>query len=404
MPALAWRLRAPRGGRSGRAVRSLPVLLLKDAAGVLRDDGVATPRRLLLPNHTASIFRETVALLGQMRRASSPDLAIAYSIKTNPSSELLGLVQEYGLWAEAITQDEVSHAIRSGIACHHIVLNGPAKWWPTPNTVSGYGAVFCDSVQELRGAHKRVLSHRLTADCLGVRLRPATVRSRFGIGLDDPGVFREVVKTLKNLPRDQGIGFHFHIASSLVGLRTWRYLAQNFLAAVELLAEHVGARPIVLSFGGGWHPDDWTPFLREDFRHLLAQCRHGMPMVRRIILEPGKALSQGSMCLLTRVLEVRRFHGQTEIVVDGSIAELPDLRSHPHRIASLNSSGKLSIWGPGSDRVLGRLCMEFDVLSDAVQIPRSIHEGDLVAYLDAGAYDASMSYSFGRGAPPPGPA
>jgi diaminopimelate decarboxylase len=41
--------------------------------------------------------------------------------------------------------------------------------------------------------------------------------------------------------------------------------------------------------------------------------------------------------------------------------------------------------------------MEFDILSDAVHVPRDIREGALVAYLDAGAYDASMAYSFGKG-------
>jgi diaminopimelate decarboxylase len=44
--------------------------------------------------------------------------------------------------------------------------------------------------------------------------------------------------------------------------------------------------------------------------------------------------------------------------------------------------------------------MEFDILSDAVQVPRDIREGSLVVYLDAGAYDASMAYSFGRGGVP----
>ncbi|MFM8551133.1 MAG: hypothetical protein ACKOCD_02295, partial [Nitrospiraceae bacterium] len=148
---------------------------------------------------------------------------------------------------------------------------------------------------------------------------------------------------------------------------------------------------------GGWHPDDWTDFLSRELPKLAEAARRHVPGIRRIILEPGKALSQPSMCLLTRVLEVRRSRTSAEVVIDGSIAELPDVRSHPHHVVSLGQAGAPTLWGSGRDRILGRLCMEFDILSDAVQIPRRLRAGDLIAYKNAGAYDASMAYSFGTG-------
>jgi diaminopimelate decarboxylase len=381
-------------------VHLIPPLLLKDAGQVLRSPGTGTPRRFLLPNYAASAFREAADKLAHLRRVFSPDLLIAYSVKTNPSPELLGMAQDCGMWAEAIAQTEVTHAIDLGFPSERIVLNGPGKWWPGASKVSGYGAIFCDSLQELHALHRRVLSGQVRAEAFGVRLRPATVRSRFGVGFHDPSTFSKVVAILNTLPRRQALGFHFHIASSMVGVRTWHSLAENFLAAVELLCDRLRNRMVTLSFGGGWHPDDWTGFLRGEFPQLVATCQRRLPMIRRIILEPGKALSQRSMCLLTRVLEVRRSRTHTELVIDGSIAELPDVRSHPHRVVSLNSSGTPTAWGPGNDRVLGRLCMEFDILSDAVHVPRDIREGALVAFLDAGAYDASMAYSFGKGGVP----
>jgi len=375
---------------------SLPARALKDVGRILRSDGVETPRRFLLTSYAASLFQEATQFL-PARSASSPRVVIAYSVKTNPLPELLDLVRDSGMWAEAITQCEVAHAIKHGIAPEHTVLNGPGKWWPERVQVPAYGAIFCDSIQELRNLYPRVADGRVKTRCLGVRLRPATVNSRFGIDLSDPRVFSEVVRTLKRLPSGQGIGFHFHMASSMVGVRTWRYLAENFITAVQVMIGHIGTRPSTISFGGGWHPDDWTAFLRRDFQKLAGACRRHLPTVQRIILEPGKALSQRAMCLLTRVLEIRRAPGHTEMVVDGSIAELPDVRSHPHRIVSRTSSGKVGLWGHGSDRVLGRLCMEFDILADAARIPRYVKEGDYVAFLDAGAYDASMAYHFSRG-------
>src|SRR5574341_1155838 len=388
MPTLARRLRGCRVRSAASTPRPLPALLAKDVGQALRcdGDGVDTPRRVLLPNYTVAMFRESVERVARLQRTTALDLVIAYSIKTSPAPELLGLARDSGMWAEAIAQTEVGHAMAQGFSAEKIVLNGPAKWWPAPVKVPRYGAIFCDSLEELRGLCKRVAQRDVCAESVGVRLRPATVNSRFGIPLHEPAVLAEVIARLNRLPRGQGLGFHFHLASSMFGVRTWHSLAEHFLAAVGILCNRLRGRRITVSFGGGWHPDDWTDFLQGEFRRLVATCAHDLPMVQRVILEPGKALSQRSMGLLTRVLEVRRARSSVELVVDGSIAELPDVKSHPHRIVSLTPFGKHTLWGPGGDGVLGRLCMEFDILSEGVQVPRTIKAGDLLAYLDAGAY------------------
>jgi diaminopimelate decarboxylase len=41
--------------------------------------------------------------------------------------------------------------------------------------------------------------------------------------------------------------------------------------------------------------------------------------------------------------------------------------------------------------------MENDVLSRGLDVPDSVELGDLIIFGDAGAYERSMSYDFGRG-------
>jgi diaminopimelate decarboxylase len=41
--------------------------------------------------------------------------------------------------------------------------------------------------------------------------------------------------------------------------------------------------------------------------------------------------------------------------------------------------------------------MEDDVLSDGIGVAEDIAIGDRLLFLDAGAYDRSMSYEFGKG-------
>jgi diaminopimelate decarboxylase len=330
---------------------------------------------------------------------------LAYSIKTNPLPELLRLARGAGMWAEAISQPEASHAAALGFGRECTILNGPAKWWPEPGRAGVYGAIFCDSLEELSALTRRVAHGDAAAGCIGVRLRPATVASRFGVDLSEPGAFAALVGLMKRLPRRQAIGFHFHHASSMVGIETWRYLAHNFIAAAGVLGRETGRRPAMLSFGGGWHPEDWGGFLRDDLDGIVAACRSELRGLRQIVLEPGKALAQPSMCLLMRVLEVRRAGPRADLVVDGSVAELPDPLARPHRIVSPARGGAWRLWKPGAGRLLGRLCMEFDVVADQIEIPRGLRAGDALAVLDAGGYDASMAYAFSRGHPAriPGP-
>ncbi len=47
--------------------------------------------------------------------------------------------------------------------------------------------------------------------------------------------------------------------------------------------------------------------------------------------------------------------------------------------------------------MLGRLCMEHDIVASNVELPETAQVGDVLVFCDAGAYDMSMSYVFGRG-------
>jgi diaminopimelate decarboxylase len=51
----------------------------------------------------------------------------------------------------------------------------------------------------------------------------------------------------------------------------------------------------------------------------------------------------------------------------------------------------------GKVKVLGRICMESDVLHSGIRLPENVKIGDLIVFGDAGAYERTMSYVFGRG-------
>jgi diaminopimelate decarboxylase len=189
------------------------------------------------------------------------------------------------------------------------------------------------------------------------------------------------------------------MASSNVGVGQWWHLFESILRWCSSIEALSGRKIEHLDMGGGWFPDDWHEGSSEQFKRAISHVNEYLPHVKEIITEPGKAMAQPSMALAMRILEIQDFeNGAKEVVVDGSIAELPMYFFYPHRILYKNAeTGQLSPLGRGRTHLLGRLCMEHDVVASNVELPEQAQVGDVLIFCDAGAYDRSMSYVFGRG-------
>ncbi|MDQ4145425.1 MAG: hypothetical protein M3198_17125, partial [Actinomycetota bacterium] len=208
-----------------------------------------------------------------------------------------------------------------------------------------------------------------------------------------------IIEASRRLPEGTAFGLHVHAASSRIGFRAWENAVVWCVEQGQRM-EHGGSRPVeCLDLGGGWFSDDWSSELVPFLPELVEMAKKALPCLREIILEPGKALVQSAMAVVSRVLEVRTTPGDVrEAVVDASIAELPEARMYPHPVLwRRQPSGP---WRPlerGVDTLLGRLCIEQDVLATDIALPHETLPGDLVAIGEAGAYDASMAYTFGEG-------
>jgi diaminopimelate decarboxylase len=188
-------------------------------------------------------------------------------------------------------------------------------------------------------------------------------------------------------------GAHFHQASSAVGIGRWTAERDRFLGVVERLAARLGP-PSVIDFGGGWHKGDTSLFVEatssaQESVHALfgGDCA--------ILVEPGKLLVEAAGATVCSVLGTTVRAGQRAVVVDACLGEVPEVAHRWHPIARLLDDA-WSMIQPGNDVLLGRSCMEADILASEVDLS-GLRAGDQVAILDCGAYDSSMSYDFGNG-------
>ena len=374
----------------------IPESYLEDLQNVKISE-LQTPAGLFFANTAKQIF-DSAARVGRSHR-SPIDARHAYSIKTNPDERLLKLALESGFLAEAISPLEAKKAVHAGFRTDQIVLNGPAKWWRREELPSGkLHAVFCDSVEELMSVSEEIERGDLDSEIVGVRLRTPNIVSRFGIPIDSPQLFETLVASLRKLPRSVRFGVHFHMASSNVGVGQWRHLFNSMLrwcGSIEALTNRVIE---CLDIGGGWFPEDMHHEDASIYNEILAAVPEYLSCVRELISEPGKALAQPTMAVAMSVLEIRSYLGKrTEAVMDGSIAELPMHFFHPHRILSQDTNGEWNTLARGESMLLGRLCMEHDIVAMNVALPETTRSGDVFIFCDAGAYDRSMSYVFGCG-------
>jgi len=370
-----------------------------DDIGAMALASVETPQFLFFEKTAEGLFRRAAE---RARRLSGNAVRVAsgYSIKTNPDERLIRLALDNGFYAECISLAEAAKAIEVGFRADQVILNGPGKWWPRGMMPKErMHAVFCDSVADLDRCVAAIAAGEMSAKHVGVRIRTPNVTSRFGIPLDSPETFGKLIDAVGRLPRDAAFGIHFHMASSNIGVALWWHLFESMLKWCRSIEALSGRRIELLDMGGGWFPDDWHAGDDGRFERAVETVRALLPGVRQIVSEPGKAMAQPSMALAMRILEIQEHEeDHVEAVVDGSIAELPMYAFQPHRILrQCRETGALQPVGRGKTHLMGRLCMEHDIVASNVSLPEGTRAGDMLIFCDAGGYDRSMSYVFGRG-------
>ena len=128
--------------------------------------------------------------------------------------------------------------------------------------------------------------------------------------------------------------------------------------------------------------------VREYARILTAPLR-GLGI--RLLLEPGRSIVGPSGVLLTRVVYKKSNNGKRFLIVDAAMNDLirPALYGAHHEIAPV-VQGKT---GVETTDIVGPVCETGDFFARDRDLP-SVHEGDLLAIMDAGAYGMALSSNY----------
>ena len=321
---------------------------------------------------------ELDAALARVRSAFH-DARIFYAMKANPNLTLLARFKAAGVGFECVSAGELSRAVKVGASGDEMLVNGPAKSGEEYAEGGRLGATFIvDRAEEVGLLPPRSKALVRVNPALKVsthdHLATGAGGSKFGVRLSEvPGVLDALSRA-----GHQARGLHVHIGSAIRD-------ASDFAAAFERLSK---LRPAVgelevLDVGGGWGLD-------ADLGGIAEQARRAANVFgAQLWAEPGRYLVAQAGALLCRVVGIKHTE-RTFVLLDAGMTELmrPMLYGAVHPVRPLWQRGEISSYD-----LAGPACESGDVLARDVPLPTPMR-GDLLAFLEAGAYGAAMSSNY----------
>jgi diaminopimelate decarboxylase len=313
------------------------------------------------------------------------------SFKTHPVVPLLRQCLESDCGVEVVSECEFVTALTAGADADRLLVNGVAKhaWLPRYH-VEGLRLHF-DSISELRALLAQAQAERWR---VGVRChapdecdaRDASFGGQFGMTED------EAVAGLTIL-RAAGVdvqGLHVHLGSAAGTPGAYRRAVDHLHRICRRAAFH----PRYLDCGGGLPTraplaaGAWRGL--EDAVHAAAAA---FPELDEVWLENGRFVTERAAALVVRVLDAKEREDSRYLICDGgrtNQALAADHGPHPMLIFPARTGR------PRLTTVCGPTCMTDDTLA-RLRLPADVAPGDLIAWMDAGAYHLPWETRFSHG-------
>ncbi|WP_341896809.1 diaminopimelate decarboxylase [Sphingobium sp. YR657] len=359
-------------------------------------DAVGTPvyvySTATLERHV-SVFREGLSAL------DNP--LIAFAVKANPNGAVLATLAKLGLGADVVSGGELLRAIAAGIPADRIVFSGVGKTAEEMRLALDEGIYQFNLESEpeaemlsqvaLSMGKRAPVAYRINPDVdAGTHAKISTGKSenKFGIPYDRA---LESYAAARDLPGLDVQGVAVHIGSQLTDLAPLEAAFTKVGVLVEALRA-AGHDIRTADLGGGlgvpYDPSQPLPPRPADYGAMVCRVTQGWPV--RLMFEPGRVIVGNAGALLSRVVRVKQGAQAPFVIVDAAMNDLmrPSLYDAWHDIRAVKPTGVRE-----TANVVGPVCETGDTFAmhrdmDVVQA------GDLVAFMTAGAYGATMAGTY----------
>lgn len=340
-------------------------------------------------------------------RGVLPEARLYYALKANPHPVLVAALADLGCGAEVSSPAELDVAQAAGVPARHCLYTGPAKTPDELRYAMGQAVTWFvgESAVDLRRIEAAAMATAGPVD-VAVRLNPvwsgagaslamAGGPSQFGIELD-----QLIAAGAAILPRGvRGLGLHVFLGSN-IGRVEDLVAAATVAAEAAIVAARALGRPVDLVDLGGGFP---TPYATDQPPVDLTGLSEPLATIaKRLRAEPsfedatlafesGRYLVGTAGHLLTRVLDIKRSHGQRVVVVDSGVHHLGGMQGL-RRLHTLNPvvDDERERGERATGILAGPLCTPLDRWIDGRALP-DVTVGDVIRIPNVGAYGLTAS-------------
>lgn len=390
--------------------------------------------------HTPAYVYDLAELRSSHRRLTSflpRPSELYYSLKANPHPAVVGTLHALGCRAEVSSPGELDAALDAGVPPGDVLYTGPGKRDEDLDAAvkAGVRAFSVDSAHAIARLDAVAARHTVQVRYL-LRVNPD--RGSRGAGLHMTGgasAFGTDATAVADEPhrftggRHAALdGLHLYLATNIADEDALADSLAEAIAVARTLRTALGVPLRTVDLGGGFGAPyaragelPGFPRLADRLAPLLDEAfpgwRSGAPV---IAFESGRYLAATCGRLLTRVLDVKRSHGQRVVVLDSGINHLGGMAGlrrvpplHPDVVrAARGTASERAPGPPGASTapagdgtaepamICGPLCTPLDTWARSHPLPH-VDPGDLLAVPNTGAYGLHASLALFLGHPAP---
>ncbi len=342
------------------------------------------------------------------------DRLVCFAMKSNSNLAVIRTLAGLGSGFDVVSAGELARTIAAGGDPSRCVFAGVGK---TEDEIAyalrqGIYSFNVESVPELQRISSVATRLRKIAP-VAVRVNPnvdahthakittGTYENKFGIAFES---IEKVYARAAKLPNLRLRGLQMHIGSQLTDVRPFRQAVEKVAPLATKLATRYGLE--FLSIGGGigiiyrdalasGSPEWWSGPHAQGILTPESYAAEIVPLLRplglRILLEPGRFLSGNAGVLVSRVEYIKKTGKKNFVIVDAAMNDLirPAFYDSYHEIVPVSRKGGATV----SSDVVGPICESGDTFAKDRPLPK-VGEGDLLAFMSAGAYGSVMGSTY----------
>jgi len=375
-------------------------------------DGIPVPD--LMGKYGSPVFvisekkiRETYARARQAFETRYPKVQFAWSYKTNYLDAVCSIFHDEGSWAEVVSGFEFEKALSLGVTGSQILFNGPEKSEEDLTLAIHHNAcIHIDHFDELYLLIET--SRKLNKKArVAIRVNMDTgiypMWDRFGFNYENGEAWNAINRIMLAENLDLA-GLHTHIGTYIMSAPAYAVAASKLANLYVATHRKFNHRIKYIDLGGGfaskntlkgaYMPGSETCPSFDEYAEAISNAlisseipHENLPV---LFLETGRALIDDAGYLLTTVLANKRSTtGRRTMVIDAGVNLLftsfwYHLGIYPTKEAS-DYLEETTIYGP--------LCMNIDVVRDAVNFP-PVKVGDQLVIERVGAYNMTQWMQF----------